>query len=408
MKDSSYISKQNISSIQLKPGVEQPLRFLDIEMTERCNNNCVHCSINLPEDDPQTKAREMTTDEIKKILSNAARLGCLKVRFTGGEPLLREDFPELYLFARRLGMRVIIFTNATLITPGFVDLLKRIPPLAMVEVTLYGLKSQTYEAVTRKTGSYQAAMAGIKLLRKKKIQFVLKWVCLPQNSEDDEAVDGFVSSITGIDKRVSRTVVFDLRCRRGEDRSKSRLIKSLRWQPEEVVVFQYGENGEIPEQMIDFCRQFTGVRGDRLLSCEAGVTGGCMDAYGCFQPCLPLRHPECVYDLQHGSFEEALNDFFLQLRLKKATNPEFLKRCAKCFLRGLCDQCPAKSWMEHGTLDIPVDYLCKIAHVHAERIGLLSSGEKGWNVSDWRERLKLGKCESVKVRKCESVKGGFS
>ncbi len=398
LKDSSYIKRQDISSFKLQSDDERPLRFLDIELTERCNNNCVHCNINLPEDDAHAKAREMSTGEIKRILSNAARLGCLLVRFTGGEPLLREDFSELYLFTRRLGIRVIIFTNATLITPGLADLLERVPPLQRIEVSLYGIKPQTYEAVTRKTGSYKAAMAGIRLLREKGIRFVLKWVCLPQNIEDDDSVDGFVSSITGTDERVSRNAVFDLRCRWGDDQGKNRLIKDLRWQPEEVMRFQYHQDGgETDEQLIDFCRKFTGVRGDRLFSCEAGTTGGCMDAYGSFQPCLPLRHPECVYDLHHGSFEEALNDFFPQLRLKKATNPEFLKRCAKCFLRGLCDQCPAKSWMEHGTLDTPVDYLCDIAHVLAERIGLINSGEKGWNVSDWRERLEQGKCESEKV-----------
>ena len=76
---------------------------LDMELTERCNNNCIHCYINLPADDP-CKARELSAEKIKAILSEAASLGCLTVRFTGGEPLLRNDFQEIYLFARRLGL----------------------------------------------------------------------------------------------------------------------------------------------------------------------------------------------------------------------------------------------------------------------------------------------------------------
>jgi molybdenum cofactor biosynthesis enzyme MoaA len=62
---------------------------LDIELTERCNNNCIHCCINLPMDDVAARQREMTTDEVKSVLTEATALGCLSVRFTGGEPLLR-------------------------------------------------------------------------------------------------------------------------------------------------------------------------------------------------------------------------------------------------------------------------------------------------------------------------------
>ena len=77
---------------------------LDIELTERCDNDCIHCCINLPAGDAAARAREMTTAQVEDVLRQAADLGCLQVRFTGGEPLLRPDFEELYLFARRLGL----------------------------------------------------------------------------------------------------------------------------------------------------------------------------------------------------------------------------------------------------------------------------------------------------------------
>ena len=114
------------------------LSSLDIELTERCNSDCIHCCINLPANDRVAKAREMTTGQVKSILTEAATLGCLRVRFTGGEPLLRPDFEGLYLFARRLGLKVLIFTNARLITPQLADLLMRIPPLVFMEITVYG------------------------------------------------------------------------------------------------------------------------------------------------------------------------------------------------------------------------------------------------------------------------------
>jgi len=43
--------------------------------------------------------------------------------------------------------------------------------------------------------------------------------------------------------------------------------------------------------------------------------------------------------------------------------------------------------MEHGSLDTPVEYLCKIAHAQAEYLGMLKKGERAWEISDWKKRI---------------------
>ncbi len=131
----SYVHKLNAYEFKIGGGKGPRLGSLDIELTERCNNDCIHCCINLPANDRDAKAKEMTTGQIKGILTQAAQLGCLRVRFTGGEPLLRPDFEQLYLFARRLGKKVLIFTNGRLITPQLADLLARIPPLGKLDAS---------------------------------------------------------------------------------------------------------------------------------------------------------------------------------------------------------------------------------------------------------------------------------
>ena len=76
------------------------------------------------------------------------------------------------------------------------------------------------------------------------------------------------------------------------------------------------------------------------------------------------------------------------MRKMEATNPDYLNRCARCFLKGLCEQCPAKSWIENGRLDSPVEYLCEMAHIQAEYLGLLHEKEHAWEVKDWEKRIK--------------------
>ncbi|MBP1739255.1 MAG: putative Radical domain protein, partial [Deltaproteobacteria bacterium] len=159
-----YVVRLSSEKASFWKTVKPALCDFDIELTERCNNNCVHCCINLPADDLVAKKRELSTAALKDILKEAASLGCLTVRFTGGEPLLRDDFEELYLYARKSGLKVLLFTNATLITPTLAELLSRIPPLEKIEITVYGMKKISYEAVARTPGSFEAAWRGITLL----------------------------------------------------------------------------------------------------------------------------------------------------------------------------------------------------------------------------------------------------
>ena len=128
--------------------------------------------------------------------------------------------------------------------------------------------------------------------------------------------------------------------------------------------------------------------GERLFPCGAGVASGCVNAHGGFQPCLLLRQPAFVYDLAGGSLEDALKSFFPRVRRIRASSPEYLTRCSRCKLKGFCEQCPAKSWMEHGNPDTPVEDICRAAHARAQDLGLLDPGERAWEAGDWPERVK--------------------
>jgi radical SAM protein with 4Fe4S-binding SPASM domain len=361
------------------------LRFLDLELTERCNHNCIHCCINLPGDDAAAKGRELSTGQVQEILQEAVLLGCLTVRFTGGEPLLREDFEELYLFARRLGLRVSIFTNGTLLSPGRVRLLARVPPLERLEVTVYGMEKKSCETVTRTPGSFAAARAGLRRLIEHQVPFYVRGTVLPPTRKEMEALAKWAESLPSMDGPPDSCMFLDLRCRR--DSAKNRQIRRLRLPPEEGLRILTRKKEDYLRAMTLYCSQKIGPCGDLLFSCGAGVGRGCVDAYGTFQPCVMLRHPDTVYNLRTGSLGDALATFFPRMRERRASNPGYLQRCARCFLKGLCEQCPAKSWGEHGTLDTPVEYFCEIGHIQARYLGLLKEQESGWEVKDWRERI---------------------
>jgi hypothetical protein len=209
-----------------------------------------------------------------------------------------------------------------------------------------------------------------------------------------------------MDKRPSYSMNFDLRNRR-DDGAKNAEVAALRLSPQETVAMLTRDEAKYRQDTAEFASKFMGPPGDVLFRCGAGH-GLCIDAYGRAQPCMGIRAPELTVDLLNGKQidketgrqgdGERLPDHatarlsdvlaqFAALRDMRATDPDYLARCAACFLKGLCEQCPAKSWAEHGTLDTPVAYLCQVAHAQARWLGWLGEEEHGWEVPAWRERV---------------------
>jgi radical SAM protein with 4Fe4S-binding SPASM domain len=388
MEENYYFKSLRNNQVLLWRNISPLLTSLDMELTERCNNNCIHCYINLPANNLNAKRKELLTEEIKKILKEAVSLGCIRVRFTGGEPLLRDDFEEIYLYTRKLGLKVILFTNATLLTNHLTELLVHIPPLELIEITVFGMKRKSYEAVTRNPGSFDAAWKSINLLLEKKVPFVVKGVLLPPNRKEIEELEAWSSKIRWMDGRPAPfTMFFDLRGRRDFE-ARNILIKKLRPSHKNVLKFFSKRREEYFKKKKEFYLKFLNHPNDKLFSCGAGIRTGCVDAYGNFQPCILLRHPNTIYDLKSGSLKDAITNFFPKIRRMRAKNPDYLSRCAQCFLKDLCRQCPAKSWTEAGALDTPVEYICEITHIQAKFLGLLEDGEQAWEIRDWKDRLR--------------------
>jgi radical SAM protein with 4Fe4S-binding SPASM domain len=374
---------------QLPKSMAARLGSLDIELTERCNNNCIHCCINLPADDRVAAEREMTTHQLQELLTEAADLGCLEVRFTGGEPLLRPDFAELYLFARRLGLKVLVFTNATLLTEELAGLFASVPPLVPSEVTVYGMHKESYEAVTRRPGSFARFRRGVDLLLERRVPFALKGALLPPNRHEINELEAWVKTLPCSDTPPSYSMFFDLR-NRCDDPQKNALIKTLRVTPQEGLAVLTRDVERYRKEIQEFAGKFMGPPSQRLFTCGAG-RGLCVDAYGRAQPCMGVRIPALCPDLFALNGPNRLATALEQmaaLSSMRSTNPAYLERCARCFLKGLCQQCPAKSWAEHGNLDTPVEYFCEVAHAQARFLGWLGADERAWQVADWRERIR--------------------
>jgi sulfatase maturation enzyme AslB (radical SAM superfamily) len=73
------------------------------------------------------------------------------------------------------------------------------------------------------------------------------------------------------------------------------------------------------------------------------------------------------YDLRGGSFREGWESFILNQREKKITRQT---RCLPCEIKAMCGMCPANAELENRDPEEPVDFLCQVAHLRAEALGI--------------------------------------
>ena len=346
---------------------KRSLVCFDLELTARCNNNCRHCYINLPAGDKQAKARELTAGEIKEIATEALSMGALWCLITGGEPLLRPDFEEIYLTLKRLGLLVSVFTNATLITEDHIQLFRRYPPRD-IEVTIYGVTETTYERVTRSPGSFADFMRGLDRLFESGVNVRLKAMGMNSNVLELKKIARFCRERT---KDYFRLDPF-LHLRFDQNPVKNKDIRSERLSPARITALEKSDTERFKALKKD-CDTInipdnSSIFDNLLFCCGAGTSSFTLSDDGLFRLCSSLWHPDAVYDLKKGNLKYAWENFAPKVREMCSHRKEFLNTCRVCPLVNLCMWCPAHAHLETGELDAPVDYFCEVAHARAAMI----------------------------------------
>ena len=333
----------------------------DLEITARCNNNCRHCYINLPANDRQAEKKEISIREIKNIVDQAVDLGAFWCLLTGGEPLLRKDFFDIYLELKKKGLLVSVFTNAALITDKHVKFFKEYPPRD-IEVTVYGLTKETYEGVTRTKGSFAKFMQGVELLLESGVKVRFKAMALRSNLKELPEISAFCRDRT---KDYFRFDPF-LHLRFDGNKERNEEIKSERLSAEEIVAIEQLDS-ERSDGLKKSCGElinpeFAHLGCNHLFHCGAGGGSFAVSYDGFFRLCSSLWHPDCIYDLKKGRLADAWKNFVFKVRDMRSNREEFLNKCRKCPIVNLCIWCPAHSHLENGELDKPVDYFCEVAY----------------------------------------------
>ena len=254
------------------------------EITCRCNLRCVMCYTDCFNRADKIRT-ELSTDEIIRIIDELAEAGCMELCLTGGEPLARPDFFQVYEHAKSNGFLVTLFTNGTLITEEVADQLAALPP-HRIEISLHGLQEKTFEGVAQGKGSFQRCMTAIRLLLDRNLPLVLKTTAMTLNKDEILAIKRHVRSLGPVGYRLGEDMRPTLD---GSDAPE-------RWALSEAELLDI--NRQDPELWNETRRK----QSRQPPSCVSGMRSFHIDAYGQLQLCSANR--QMSYDLRRGSFIE--------------------------------------------------------------------------------------------------------
>lgn len=169
--------------------ISAPFR-MDLALTFNCQNNCVHCYTGGPH-----KTDELTTEQWKKVIDRLHEIGVFIVTFTGGEPTLRDDLPQLLQYAQNKGIVTGLVTNGRrLKDKNYVKTLEK-TGLDFVQITLESHKPEVHDLMTGTRGSWKDTIAGIKNIIPTKIYTTTNTTLSKHNTEDFLETISFIKQL---------------------------------------------------------------------------------------------------------------------------------------------------------------------------------------------------------------------
>lgn len=337
-----------------------------LDLTYRCDFSCIHCYCQGMGD----PSRELTTAGWKKIIDDIKSAGCVFVSFSGGDPLVRKDFLEIYSYAKEQGFIVTLFTSGYSLTGKIIDFLAKSPPFS-IEITLNGITDRTYETITRKKGSWGRVMDNIKKLKVAKLPLILKANCLKQNKHEIHKIKKFADELLGKTKGKYHfkydTMIYP---RLNGDitpthyRLSFKEIEELRKQDEDMwKESQQRLRFELPKLERD--RKF-------LYHCNSWLSQFFINPAG------RLRFCEFSDQFSVDMTKVRMKDAFYKMApqiLKKEFKTD--SRCKNCRLRPVCYRCPARAYLETGNEEAPVEFYCELAGDLEREMSSSRSNRKG-------------------------------
>lgn len=321
------------------------------ELTSRCNFSCPMCYIH---EQGSSSDRELSAEQWLRLARSARDQGMVFALLTGGEPLVRKDFFEIYKGFKKLGLMISINTNGSLLNEEAMAHFLADPPTRL-NISLYGCSEETYHNMCG-VRAYQRVRENIRTLRKNGIDVRLNLSVTPYNCGDLEGIyrdavelDVNISASSYMYPPVRTTQGHPAASRFSPDQSAR---YAMQWDTLRFEDGEYLQRLRNTRSLIRSQENSCAVDPDPAVRCRAGSTAFWITWDGHMLPCGMMTSPKI--SLQDHSFEEAwaqIKAETAQIRLPKA--------CGECPRRDICNVCAAVCQSETGSFSQVPQYVCQ-------------------------------------------------
>lgn len=326
------------------------------EITSRCNLDCRMCYIHRRANDAAAIKSEKNAQWWKSLADAAKSAGMLTLLITGGEPLLRPDFEEIYLHCQSQGLLLQVNTNATLINEEKVRFFAAHKPQRL-NITLYGASRETYGTLCGKPEAYDCVMWALGALKAAGVTVKLNYSATPYNCADALAIYRYARE-NEFELQTATYMFAPVRaCEHGCFETQRLSAEAAAVEQLKYTRFRMGDEGfreyvrkfreGHPEPMPDDeCQDLPAEK----IRCRAGQTTFWVTCDGQMRPCGMMTEPSTAVEEFFSAWAE----------IHEAREGILMPaKCMNCDLRKLCDVCAAVTYAENGRFDAVPQYACE-------------------------------------------------
>lgn len=325
----------------------------NFELTARCNFDCPMCYVHLGADEIAARGKELTAQQWISLAEQARDCGLIFALLTGGEPLVRPDFFEIYGAMKAMGLMMSINSNGSTLQGKNLERLIEDPP-QRVNVSLYGGCAETYRTMCG-NDAFERVVENIRELKRAGIDVRINVSLTPYNDQDLEQIYQISRDLKTVIK-VSSYMYPPIRVHgdcghrlSAEDAAKL----SVQWDMLRLKPEDFEKRAKAYHALCAVEERECSADPDVGVGCRAGSTAFWMTWDGRMLPCGMMPGPE-TYPLETG-FDAAWQE--LRRRTAQIKNPS---KCSVCKYRDVCSVCAAVCVCETGEFDRVPEYVCRM------------------------------------------------
>lgn len=322
---------------------EMPKRYPingTFELTVRCNLHCKMCLFRHDDsENEELKKKELTTEQWISLGKQAAEAGTLHLLITGGEPMLRPDFCDIWKGLYRMGFFLQLYTNATMVTQEIIETLRKYPP-HKIGVTIYGISPETYQKACGNREAFKKTIEGIRQLMELPSLLEIRTTIIKENRSDLEKMEDFLRETFHYSGQLIHSDFVAKPVRGG-----SSDVAACRLEPEEQAdlgiyritrsINDYFDKKEIPtpDYKLKVVKRKDEKKEDRLtlFGCDAGMESYTIGWNGELLGCQLME--ETGVNCVELGFEKAWEEYPFSIEQKEAIcdHCKYQEKCTTCY-----------------------------------------------------------------------------